>query len=238
MLHGAGSTASTGQSLVRPLFPAGAHIQWQAIDDRTGCVEVLVEGIGQWLSGRPAEAGPRMVCGISQGAHAAAIAAASSSNLGIDGLVLALPAWVGPPDETSTATALTGRDIGRFGRRRTLDAISQRAAPETRWLLDVIRHDWTQYSDDELAHALTTAASGRGPTREELQRIDVPAVIIGATDDPLHPEQVARVWADCLVRSHLVLVDIHRQGSLNTDGARSAVSRLWAQIAPDSASAH
>lgn len=234
MLHGAGSTATTGQSLLRPLFPEGVPLQWHSIDDRTGDVEVLVDGIDRWLASRPAGSGPRLVCGISQGAHAAAIAAAAAPKGAIDGLVLALPAWMGSPDETSTATALTAQQIARFGRWQTIEAIHHSAALETRWLVDVIRHDWTRYSDDELAQALTEAASGRGPTREELQRIDVPAVIIGATDDPMHPEQVARGWSDCMDRSHTVLVEIHSNGNLATVESRRAVARLWAQIGPDS----
>ncbi len=211
--HGAGSTAATARSLLAPLLEpvAGPGSTWSAVDDRSGDVDQVAERIRDWLARTSPTLGYRVVCGISLGAHAAVLSSrrteAPLSPHAPQGYVLALPAWIGEPDAVASATANTGQAIESNGLSRTLADIDARTPVDRRWLVDILRRDWSHYCDRQLSRALRAAAGSTAPTHDELASVSAPTLVIGATEDPLHPISTARSWACAIGDSILAEID-------------------------------
>ena len=53
---------------------------------------------------------------------------------------------------------------------------------------------------------LSQTAQQAAPDRGTLRRIPVPCAVVALADDPLHPESVARQWAELIPRSQLVVI--------------------------------
>ena len=153
---------------------------------------------------------PVIVGGVSLGAHAAATWCATRAHRGAtlpDGLVLALPAWTGPPGPAAWATTSTAERIDDNGIDAVLSDLQAQWPQQRRLPLLLLGLAWPAYTDDELARALARAGRSSGPTVEQLMAITCPAVVLTWTDDPLHPEDVARVWARTLPRGRLGRLD-------------------------------
>jgi len=145
-----------------------------------------------------------LVGGISLGAHVAAAWAAQHRAAAGDrlrGLLLALPAWTGPPGDAPAA--LTARATARLVRAGGVDAAVDAArtgAPP--WLAAELARSWQGYGDG-LAAALEAAAAEPAPDVSALRALTVPAGIAALVDDPVHPPAEARNWQRQL--SHAVL---------------------------------
>ncbi|SDK45309.1 hypothetical protein SAMN04488074_105478 [Lentzea albidocapillata subsp. violacea] len=138
-----------------------------------------------------------MVGGVSLGAHVAARWAVANPNR-CSGLILALPAWTGAPDEAPAA--LAAKASAQIVRSQGLTTA---LAGTTGWLHDELTRAWHGYGDLLVPH-LEEAAESLAPTLDELKSLDVPTGIVGCTDDPVHPIAVARAWAEAIPRAVLV----------------------------------
>jgi pimeloyl-ACP methyl ester carboxylesterase len=128
-----------------------------------------------------ARLGPIAVGGISIGA---AVAAA---------VLAGLPAWTGPPG--SAMAALAAQYSASVLRRDGLAAaISQMRASSPPWLGAELTRSWVGQWP-ELPDAMEAAAGYVAPTCQELETLAVPMGIAAATDDPVHPVEVAIEWA-------------------------------------------
>ncbi|MFC7613878.1 hypothetical protein ACFQV2_10245 [Actinokineospora soli] len=81
--------------------------------------------------------------------------------------------------------------------RGTAAALESAVAGTPAWLAAELSRAWPRYGDG-LADSLDAAAARPAPTLADLKSLDVPAGVACFTDDPIHPEQVAREWAGAL----------------------------------------
>jgi pimeloyl-ACP methyl ester carboxylesterase len=143
----------------------------------------------------------RLVGGVSLGAHIAARWAARwavARPAALDGVLLALPAWTGPPGPVAVTTAASADLVERLGTAGALAA----AGTAVGWVAGELAAAWPAYGDG-LAASLRAAAAAPGPTPAELAALPVPAGLAAFADDPLHPVAVAREWAAAIPRAAL-----------------------------------
>jgi pimeloyl-ACP methyl ester carboxylesterase len=146
----------------------------------------------------------RLVGGISLGAHIAArwaattgVAAGAEACGRLAGLLLALPAWTGPPGMAAVASAQAAVEVDRYGTAGAL--LRARAGGGPGWVADELAVAWPGYGGG-LAATLRATAAAPGPGPDQLRRIDVPVGLVAFQDDPLHPAGVATEWAALLPR--------------------------------------
>ncbi|GGN21394.1 thioesterase [Lentzea pudingi] len=144
---------------------------------------------------------PIVVGGVSLGAHVAARWAVRNPGR-CAGLVLALPAWTGAPDDAPAA--LAAKASAEIVADQGIDAA---IAGTTGWLHDELKRAWHGYGD-LLAPHLEEASESAAPTLDELETLDVPTGIVGCTDDPVHPIEIARQWADAMPRAVLETITL------------------------------
>jgi pimeloyl-ACP methyl ester carboxylesterase len=149
---------------------------------------------------RAAERGPVIAGGVSFGAHLAALWAVRNPGR-CAGLLLALPAWSGPPADAPAALAArySAADVRARGLPAAL-ASAVNGVPA--WLAAELTRAWTRHGDD-LADSLEAAAACAAPELADLAALDVPAGVAAFTDDPIHPLPVAEAWAAALPRGVL-----------------------------------
>jgi len=151
----------------------------------------LVDGYLEALDDA-ARQGPIAVGGISIGA-AVAVSWALAHPAAAVAVLAGLPAWTGSP-ENATA-ALAARFSASVLRRDGLaSAISQMRDSSPPWLSAELTRSWIGQWPD-LPDAMDAAARYVAPTGAELERLAVPMGIAAATDDPIHPLEVAVEWA-------------------------------------------
>lgn len=144
--------------------------------------------------------GPLLVGGISLGAQLGAEWALRNPER-CAGVLVALPAWNGASDSAPAALAarLSADRIERDG----LDAILERAVADVPpWLADELRRAWLRHGA-RLPGALRAAAAHPAPELARLRELEVPVGVATCTDDPVHPQAVARAWTDALPRAAL-----------------------------------
>jgi pimeloyl-ACP methyl ester carboxylesterase len=145
-----------------------------------------------------AREGPVLAGGISFGAHLAAEWALRNPDR-CDGLVLALPAWHGPPGDAPAArSALVSADDVR--RQGVHGALRDVTATAPSWLADELGRAWPRYGDG-LVCSLELAAGRAAPTLAQLATLSVPAGIAACVDDPIHPVTAATDWASAIPRA-------------------------------------
>jgi pimeloyl-ACP methyl ester carboxylesterase len=194
VLPGAGSSADfVGRAFRRPLREAG----YQLVAPEPAPGPDLVRAAFRSLDAAAAEYGARLrlVGGVSLGAHTAARWAAAAG-LGLDGVLLALPAWTGAPGAAAAATAASADLVERLGTAGALAA----AGTAVSWVAAELAAAWPAYGD-RLAASLRAAAAAPGPTRAELAALPVPAGLVAFPDDPLHPAALAHDWAAAIPRA-------------------------------------
>lgn len=197
----------------------------------------VVEGYREALDAAAREAAEQgdalLVGGVSLGAHVAArfvaarfVAARSTSGSGAGGgacagLLLALPAWTGPPAGAPAALAAraTAAQVRTGG---TAAAVTAARAGAPSWLADELARAWPRYGDG-LAASLDAAAGSPAPDDAALARLDVPAGIAALTDDPVHPLGVALTWREHLPRAALVTSRLDALGADPAVLGRAAV---------------
>jgi pimeloyl-ACP methyl ester carboxylesterase len=135
---------------------------------------------------------PIAVGGISIGAAVATSWALANPTRAV-AVLAGLPAWTGSP-ENATA-ALTARYSASVLRRDGLaSAIGQMQDSSPPWLSAELTRSWVGQWPG-LPDAMESAAGYVAPTGPELERLAVPMGIAAATDDPIHPLEVALEWA-------------------------------------------
>ena len=215
LIHGAGSSGR----FMREAFASVGAPQVHALEDRTGDIAEIISALEAVVDGLPR---PRVVVGVSLGAHAAARWAGVAGVGRVDALGLVMPAWTGPP---GTVAALSRATAARIRRESVPEALAEitGAAPGG-WALRQLQTDWPRYGS-RLAPALEAAGRSDGPTLQHLSQITIPCGVVAIQGDPLHPESVARDWVAALPNGHLVTLDQAAPAAdLCIIGAASAVA--------------
>lgn len=151
----------------------------------------LVEGYLQALDGA-ARQRPIAVGGISIGAAVAASWALAHPTAAV-AVLAGLPAWTGSP-ENATAALAAHYSASVLRRDGLASAISQMRDSSPPWLAAELTRSWVGQWPD-LPDAMDAAARYVAPTGAELEKLAVPMGIAAATDDPIHPLEVAVEWA-------------------------------------------
>ncbi|CCH29122.1 alpha/beta hydrolase [Actinosynnema sp. NPDC047251] len=156
---------------------------------------------------------PLVVGGVSLGAHIAARWAARHPRR-CAGVLVALPAWVGPAGDAPAALAAAASAA-----LVDSEGLAAAVAGVDGWVGAELRRAWPRYGD-RLADVLREAAGSAAPTLDELRGLAVPVGIAACADDPVHPLAVAETWLDALPRAALKTTSLD---ALGTD--RSALGR-------------
>lgn len=135
--------------------------------------------------------GPIIVGGVSIGA-AVTLAWALAHPGRTVAVLAALPAWSGAAQ--SAPAALSARHTAHQLRTDGLVATTeQMRASSPAWLADELARSWLGQWP-ELPDAMEEAAGYVAPSVSEVGRLTVPMGVVGATDDPIHPLEVALEW--------------------------------------------
>jgi pimeloyl-ACP methyl ester carboxylesterase len=219
VLPGSGSD----EVFVRAVFAAPLRalgIDLRTVKPRPG--GDVVAGYRAGLDAALAGPGPVLVGGISLGAHvAAAWAAEQPTGAGLAGLLLALPAWIGPPRDAPAA--LTARATAAYARTGGVEAaVAAARAGSPPWLAAELARAWPRYGTG-LADALDAAANEPAPDAAGLRSLAVPAGIAALVDDPVHPLSVAEHWCAQMPRAALVSAPLAAFGTDPAVLGRAAV---------------
>lgn len=169
----------------------------------------LVEGYREALD-EAARVAPIAVGGVSIGA-AVSVDWALSHPGHVVGVMAALPAWTGAPD--AAPAAITARHSAESLRRDGLAATTAAMrASSPRWLGDELTRSWVGQWPS-LPEAMEQAAAYVAPTCAELARLTVPMGVAAATDDPVHPVEVALEWVAAAPRAALRTVTLAEMGA-------------------------
>jgi pimeloyl-ACP methyl ester carboxylesterase len=168
----------------------------------------LVDGYRRELD-NAARTGVIAVGGVSIGAAVAARWALAHPTR-TAAVLAALPAWTGAPD--SAPAALMARASAHVLRRDGLaSAISQMRASSPAWLADELTRSWVGQWP-ALPDAMDEAAAYVAPTSEEFETLAVPMGVAAATDDPVHPVEVALEWVSAAPHAALQTVTLDAMG--------------------------
>lgn len=184
----------------------------------------LVQGYLDALDSAAADAAsPVLVGGVSLGAHVAAQWALRNPAR-CAGLLAALPAYTGAADGAVAAAA--ARASAALVRSQGLTRALQLAtAGVPGWLAAELARAWGGHGDG-LADGLDAAAGHPAPELSELRRLGVPAGVVGATDDPVHPIAVADAWAQAVPRAELARITLEQIGADRASLGRAGVLAL------------
>lgn len=170
----------------------------------------LIEGYLGALDAAAERSGPIIVGGVSIGAAVAAAWALRHPER-VVGVLAALPAWMGAPDDAPAAHA--ARYSAEQLRTEGLDAVvAQMRASSPAWLGDELTRSWTAQWP-QLPDALEEAAAYVAPTRGELAGLTVPMGVTAAVDDAVHPLQTASEWVAAAPRAALCTVTLDQIGA-------------------------
>jgi len=168
----------------------------------------LIDGYRDALD-NAARAEPIAVGGVSIGAAVAAAWALARPNHAV-AVLAALPAWTGSPE--SAPAALAARHSADVLRRDGLvSATAQMRASSPPWLADELTRSWVGQWPS-LPDAMDEAACYVAPTSGELEGLTVPMGVAAATDDPVHPVEVAIEWVSAAPRAALRTVTLAAMG--------------------------
>jgi pimeloyl-ACP methyl ester carboxylesterase len=189
--HGSGSTADfVVRAFGDPLAAAGYRlVTW----DRRGSIEDAAADLAALAKTEDVA----LVGGVSLGATLA-VDYASRATRRLDGVLVALPPWLGPAGEVARLSANAADRIERDGLAATLDGIEQSAV---RWVAKEIRAAWTAYGEHAIVTELRQTAAMTGPSRELLAQCTAPVGLVALADDPFHPADVAAQWCDAISRA-------------------------------------
>ncbi len=149
------------------------------------------------------------VGGVSIGAAVAATWALSHPTRTV-AVLAALPAWTGAPD--NAPAALMAKNSAHVLRRDGIaSALSQMRASSPAWLADELARSWLGQWPD-LPDAMDAAAAYVAPTSAQLETLAVPMGVAAATDDPVHPVEVAFEWVSAAPRAALRTVTLEAMG--------------------------
>ncbi|BBY78952.1 alpha/beta hydrolase [Mycolicibacterium pulveris] len=171
--------------------------------------ERLVEGYRDALDDA-ARAGAIAVGGVSIGAAVATEWALRHPGQTV-AVLAALPAWTGSPD--TAPAAMAARHSAQLLREQGLDsATATMRASSPQWLADELARSWAGQWP-ALPDAMEEATRYVAPTCEALATLAVPMGVVAATDDPVHPIEVARQWVAAAPRAALRTVTLDAMGA-------------------------
>jgi pimeloyl-ACP methyl ester carboxylesterase len=177
-----------GHGASTPVPDPGAH----ALDAHVRDLVALVGSLDGPLA---------VVGGVSLGGHAAVRAAAGG--LGAAALLACLPAWTGPATRGEGPHAAVAAEVRRVG----IEAVIGRLRADTTmepWLRATLLADYLRHDPASLTAALTALDGGDAPDETELCQLGArPLAVVGWPDDPGHPVEVARRWAELAPRGVL-----------------------------------
>jgi pimeloyl-ACP methyl ester carboxylesterase len=217
LLPGSGSSADFVRRAFGPALPG-----WGLVTPVPVPGAGVVEAAYAQLDAAVRRAGARLVGGVSLGAHIAARWAASNP-AALDGLLVALPAWVGAPGVVAAASGAAAAEVERLGAAGAAARAGRNGAPG--WVAAELAAAWPRYGA-ELPATLRAAAASAGPTPEELRAIDVPVGLVAFRDDPMHPADAAQDWAALLPRCAVEWLDLEDPAADRSVLGRAAV-RAW-----------
>jgi pimeloyl-ACP methyl ester carboxylesterase len=170
--------------------------------------EALIEGFRRELD-NAARLGPIAVGGVSIGA-AVATSWALAHPSGAVAVLAALPAWTGSPGNAPAALAAqhSAHQLRSDGLASTIAAMR---ASSPAWLADELTRSWVGQWP-ALPDAMQQAAGYDAPTCEELATLAVPMGVAAATDDLVHPVEVALEWVAAAPCAALRTVTLHAMG--------------------------
>jgi pimeloyl-ACP methyl ester carboxylesterase len=93
-----------------------------------------------------------------------------------------------------------------------VSATAQMRASSPAWLADELTRSWRGLWP-LLPDAMEEAADYVAPTRRELEALRAPMGIAAATDDPVHPLEVALEWLAAAPRAALRTVTLDQMGA-------------------------
>jgi pimeloyl-ACP methyl ester carboxylesterase len=153
---------------------------------------------------------PIAVGGVSIGAAVSAGWALAHPER-IVAVLAALPAWTGSPEIAPAAMA--ARHSAEVLRRDGLaSATAAMRASSPQWLADELTRSWLAQWPS-LPDAMEQAAAYVAPRLDELERLSVPMGVAAATDDPVHPLEVAVEWVSAAPRAALRTVTLDEMGA-------------------------
>jgi pimeloyl-ACP methyl ester carboxylesterase len=225
VLPGSGSDDRFVRSAFGPALEARG-LALDAVAPRPG--PDVVAGYRDALDAASERPGPFLVGGISLGAHVATAWAAERAPEGLTGVLVAMPAWTGPPDGAPAAAAARATAARvRVGGLAAAVAAARAGAPA--WLADELARAWAGYGTG-LADALDAAAAQPAPDVATLGSLAVPVGIVALVDDPVHPLVTARTWARALPCAAIRTTTLASLGSDPAVLGRAAVL-AWQQAA-------
>ncbi|WP_161972411.1 alpha/beta fold hydrolase [Glaciihabitans arcticus] len=240
LLHGLGGDRRQPMSLLQPALPEGAVVF--APDVRAHGTSTLIGSAEHFtldaLAGEVAASlphGPLTILGISMGA-ALALRLALRGDLDIERLVFVRPAFTDRPLPANLAAfPVMGALLRDHGARR-----AEKLFRETDYFAELeaasplgAEGAIEQFKKPEaVARALRLIEIPRHAafTREEIASVDLPATVIAAERDPVHPVSVAELWHAGLPHSVLERVPARDDGMRDyVATTRAAVSAALAR---------
>lgn len=207
-MHGAGSSPGVAEAA----FP-GAVSFWLAGHGGVPAVDDDGRTDRAALAALARRERPALVAGISYGAHQVARWAAAGLPASVERLALVMPAWTGPPGAVAAATAAQADEFARVG----VDAALQRIrSAHPGWVADALAASWPLHDRDGIVTGLRAVAASTAPSVRELAAIGVPTTVVALAGDPLHPEAVARRWAETIPGARLVVTTAGSLADLGT----------------------
>lgn len=172
--------------------------------------ESLIAGYLAALDDAAARSGPIIAGGVSIGAAVAAAWALRHPER-VVGVLAALPAWAGSPDDAPAAHAAR-YSAGQLRKDGLAAVVAQMRASSPAWLGDELTRSWTAQWP-QLPQALEQAAAYVAPTLAELGTLAAPMGVAAAVDDLVHPLPIAAAWADAAPRAALCTVTLDQMGA-------------------------
>lgn len=199
------------QALAGPLTRAGATVQCVAPEPEllvSGYLDALDRALAR-ESARTGDSARIAVGGVSLGAAVAARWALDRPRKAVAVLAV-LPPWTGAPGGAPGAASArhTAATLRKDGLVATTAAMR---SSSPRWLSDELARSWLRQWP-ALPDAMEEAAGFVAPSARELRRLDAPAGVVAAVDDPIHPHSVARDWASWAPRAALRTVRLAEFG--------------------------
>lgn len=183
----------------------------------------VVESYRDAMRDAAARTGRILVGGVSIGA-AVALQWASEHPQTTAGVLAALPAWTGSPDEAPAAASarFTAQRLRELG----LDAVTAEMTESSpSWLGDELAKSWKSQWP-HLPNALEEAAGYRALDVTELAQLEVPVGIAAAMDDQVHPLGVAKEWAARIPRAALSMSTLDEIGADPSTLGRTSLAAL------------
>jgi pimeloyl-ACP methyl ester carboxylesterase len=183
----------------------------------------LVEGFRRELD-NAARLGPIAVGGVSIGAAVATSWALAHPSHAV-AVLAALPAWTGPPGN-APATLAAQHSAHQLRTDGLASTIAAMRASSPAWLADELTRSWVGQWP-ALPDAMQQAAAYVAPTCEELAALAAPMGVAAATDDLVHPVEVALEWVAAAPRAALRTVTLDAMGVDPAVLGAACVAALW-----------